>query len=228
MSEVEFDEHASTIASGIPTLPAADRIAAACRGSGNPVALSWLAECLALHEGSNVLDIGAGLGGPAAWLAMRYGCWTANLEPAANAAVAAVQLFAMPMVCGSAEDLPMRNDAFDAALLLGVLSVVGDPGAVLSQARRVADAIGVMEYCAATGTDEDIGGSRFPTATTLHTWVEAAGWRVVQSAPVTIPPPDAWSHATDPLGVDSPESESEVVAAIDAGILTPLVLHAVR
>ena len=68
MSHVEFDQQALLIADQIPSLPEADRIAAACRGSGNPAALSWLAEGLRLDGSTTVIDLGAGLGGPSAGL----------------------------------------------------------------------------------------------------------------------------------------------------------------
>ena len=43
----------------------------ACRGSGSPSALAWLAEALELGPGRRLLDVGSGLGGPAAWAAAR-------------------------------------------------------------------------------------------------------------------------------------------------------------
>lgn len=59
----EFDQQASVIASRLHELPEVEQIAAACRGSGNPAALSWLAECLGLDDKAWVSDLGAGIGG---------------------------------------------------------------------------------------------------------------------------------------------------------------------
>lgn len=159
MSDAEFDRQASLIADQIPSLPARDRIAAACRGSGNPVALSWLAEGLHLDESTTVIDLGAGLGGPSAWLHEHFDCPCINVEVSAGAAAA--QIFGTPTICGCAEHAPIRSDSVDVALLLGVLSVVAHPAAVLNEAFRVADRLGVLDYCSATCSAVHVGGSTF-------------------------------------------------------------------
>jgi hypothetical protein len=96
MSDTEFGEQAASIAAQIPELPSEDRIAAACRGSGNPVALAWLAENLQLNESATVVDLGAGLGGPAEWMRARYQCTVIAVEPEPQAAAAGSSLFALP------------------------------------------------------------------------------------------------------------------------------------
>jgi len=105
----EFDQQASAIASRLHELPAGDQIAAACRGSGNPAALSWLAECLGLDHEAWVIDLGAGIAGPAAWLTRRYGCQIVNLEPAPLASRAASRFFGTPTICGTAERAPVKG-----------------------------------------------------------------------------------------------------------------------
>jgi len=224
----EFDQQASVIASRLHELPAVEQIAAACRGSGNPAALSWLAECLGLHHRSWVIDLGAGIGGPAAWLTRRYGCQIVNLEPAPLAARAANRLFGAPTICGAAERAPVKDDAFDVGLLLGVLSVVENPGQVLREARRIASGIGVMEYCSTSPQDVVVGGSTFVPAEGLRCLIEQFGWRVVQEADVDVPSPRSWAEATAKLEIEQEDSEIEVVHAIEAGRLAPVVMHAAR
>jgi hypothetical protein len=48
-------------------------IPAACRGSGQPAALDWLLTGLAPAPGMLLADVGAGLGGPAAYAVAKTG-----------------------------------------------------------------------------------------------------------------------------------------------------------
>lgn len=226
MSHVEFDLQASAIANQIPSLPEPDRIAAACRGSGNPAALSWLAEGLRLDESTTVIDLGAGLGGPSAWLHKRYGCYCINLEVAPRAAAA--NIFATPTICGCAEQPPLRTDSVDVALLLGVLSVVAHAHLVLREAARVAHRLGVLEYCSTTSSAREVGGGTFPTADRFRNQVNAAGWNIIQMAASTVPPPTTWTDAADLIDIEPEPTESEVIDAIQAGLISPFMLHAVR
>ncbi|MGZ5379789.1 MAG: class I SAM-dependent methyltransferase [Mycobacterium sp.] len=226
VSDVEFDQQASLIADQIPSLPEADRIAAACRGSGNPAALSWLAEGLRLDESTTVIDLGAGLGGPSAWLHKHYGCHCINLEVASRAAAA--DIFATPTICGCAEQTPIRTDSVDVALLLGVLSVVARANLVLSEACRIARRLGVLEYCAATGSTVGAGGSTFIPAEHLRNQVNEAGWSSVQMVEVTVPPPTTWTDAAELIDIEPEPTESDVIDAIHAGLIVPFMLQAAR
>ncbi len=138
MSDTEFGDQAADIGSRISELAQVDQIAAACRGSGNPVALAWLAENLALSHVTDVVDLGAGVGGPSAWMRRRYGCTVIAVEPEEQAARAASSIFGLPIVVASADMTPFGADMFDAALLLGVASVVERPESALGEAHRIA------------------------------------------------------------------------------------------
>lgn len=113
------------------------RLAAACRGSGSPAALAWLAESLRLAAGDMLLDVGSGLGGPSAWAAERYGTTPFAIDPMVEAAAGSRQLFGLDTVAGAAQDLPVRSATFDAAWCLGVLDTLEDPLAALREVRRV-------------------------------------------------------------------------------------------
>lgn len=226
MSHAEFDQQASVIADQIPSLPAADRIAAACRGSGNPAALTWLAEGLRLEETTTVIDLGAGLGGPSAWLYKRYGCFCINLEVAPRAAAA--NIFSTPTMCGCAEQTPIRSNSIDVALLLGVLSVVAHTDVVLSEARRIAHRLGVLDYCSTTSSTAEVGGSTFVPADDLRKQVCAGGWNIIQMTAITVPPPSTWTDAAELIETEPELTESEVIAAIHAGVIAPVMLQASR
>jgi SAM-dependent methyltransferase len=232
VSGAEFDEAAAAIAAELGDVDIDRRMAAACRGSGNPAALAWLAEGLGLHADTRVIDLGAGLGGPAAWLARRYGCAVVALEPATGAAAGAESLFELTVVRGEASAVPFRDDSFDVALLLGVVSVVDDAAAVLREARRVGTRLGLLDYCAAASGVVRAGGSEFPPSAALEAAVEATGWNVVQAVDLTVPPPVSWDEAASGLdadiGDDAKASEAEVVAAIDSGRIAARMLIAVR
>lgn len=226
MSHVEFDRQATMIAEQIPSLPEGDRIAAACRGSGNPAALSWLAECLRLDESTTVVDLGGGLGGPSEWLRQHFGCHCINVEVSAGAAAAHV--FGTPTIRGCAEHAPIRTDGVDVALLFGVLSVASRADVVLDETFRIARRLGLFDYCSTTGTAVRAGGSTFVSAERLSGQVRAAGWHVVQMAAVTVPPPVAWTDASESIDVEPEGTETEVINAIHAGRIVPFVLHATR
>ena len=226
MSHVEFDQQATLIADQIPSLPEGDRIAAACRGSGNPAALSWLAEALRLDEFTTVIDLGAGLGGPTAWLHKHFGCQCINLEVSAGAATA--DIFGTPTIYGCAEHAPIRTDSVDVALLLGVLSVVAHIDLVLSEAFRIARRLGVLDYCSTTGATIQAGGSTFVPASRLRNKVRAAGWDIVQMVEVTVPPPITWSDAAELIDVELEATETEVLDAINDGQIAPFMIQAAR
>ena len=227
MSDSEFGGQAADIAVRIPTLPPDDQIAAACRGSGNPVALAWLAENLGLTETSTLVDLGAGLGGPAAWMRSRYRCTVVAAEPEPQAARAASSIFAVPTLVAAADRSPFATDSFDAALLLGVVSVVADPAPVLAETSRIVAALGLLDYCSTGRSPVAAGGSTFPTERGLREMIGAA-FRLDQFAAVAIDTPDRWTRAADAVGGEPDPDEEEVGRAIDEGRIAAFMLVASR
>ena len=71
--EAEFDTVARWTAEAVGLLGPEYALPAACRGSGSPAALAWLCAALDLQPGTTLLDVGAGVGGPAAFAAERHG-----------------------------------------------------------------------------------------------------------------------------------------------------------
>ena len=228
MSDVEFDDQAAEVGHQASRLIGVARLAAASRGSGNPAALAWLAENLRLDEASTVVDVGAGLGGPAAWLREHYRAHVTCIEPAEGATRALVELFGLPAAVGRADHLPVQDDAFAVGLLLGVLSVVESPELALREARRVSGAMGVLEYCSTNDVTVHAGGSSFPPSAELIETIGHSGWRVVQHSPIGIDTPKSWSEGVDHVTVPPTASEQEVIDAVEAGRIAPFVVVAER
>ena len=216
----EFVEEAAALVERFEAMRGEDRIAAACRGSANPAALQWLVDTLGLTADHRVADLGAGLGGPAAWVRARVGCEVVAADPSPTAAAGALRLFGPPAVQAGAATAPFADDAFDAVLLLGVLSVVDDRLATVGEAHRVGRCVGVLDYCSTTGATVAAGGSEFATADQLAAEIGTA-WEHVSTVRVDTPTPDDWARAAEraQAGVPEPPSEREVAEAIESGRL---------
>jgi SAM-dependent methyltransferase len=118
-----------------------DRIAGAVTGAGYPDALEPAVQRAA--AGQLWGDIGAGLGAASSWLAIRSGATVIAVEPERTSAVEAATLFPeLPMIVGDAGALPLATATLDGVTLLGVLSLVADLEAALTEAQRVVRANG--------------------------------------------------------------------------------------
>lgn len=244
--ETEFNLVARWTAEELAGRDQTSVLAGASRGSGSPSALAWLAESLAFAPDVRLLDVGSGLGGPAAWAATRYGVHPLGVEPMDGAAEGASQLFAMPTVIGGAEALPVASASFDVAWTLGVLDTIDHPVAALAEIRRclVDDGrLGVLAYVA----DEPIAptdvpeGNHFPTTAELLADLADAGFVVVDwvgSAVLANAPLD-WSlrqerlddildrdHGTDPRWQRAKENADAYAALLDDGRVTMILVHA--
>lgn len=230
MTDAEYDIEAAAVTDRIMSMPANSRVAAACRGSANPAALAWLAEALDIGPDVTVGDFGAGIGGPAAWFARHWRCDVVAVDPAPGSVRGACALFEVPVVQAAAQHLPFKLDAFDVGLLLGVISVIDEPGAVLREVGRVAARLGVLDYCSSTSVEVHAGGSTFPTPEALIGLCQAHGWSVSDGLTIDVLTPPPWRAAAEAAqrGVVMPDAEREVVAAIESGALTPFMLTAVR
>jgi SAM-dependent methyltransferase len=213
-ADVEFGWYPSALLEVADALPTDARLAAACRGTGDRPLLVRVADALDRYRGPSttpgpVLDVGAGFGGPAAWLRRHRGVATFGVEPSEDAAVAARGLFPeVPMVRGDAQRLPVADGVFEAALVLGVVSLVDDVRRALLEARRVVRPGGVLaltDYvgldAAAQHADRDArsaGHPLLPPGTKVRllrdvlATVEATGWVVAESVVGPFEPDDQW------------------------------------
>ncbi len=178
--DAEFDTVASWTADVALALGPDHHLPAGCRGSGSPAALDWLAENLSLQAGESVLDSGAGVGGPAAYLAQHSGVRPVLVEPAAGACRAARRLFALPTVRGDAGALPFGDVRFEAAWCLGVLCTTDQQVAILREARRVLGPSGRLGLLVYVARHRELGpqpeGNHFPRVDELHEMIRHAGF----------------------------------------------------
>jgi len=111
---------------------------------GGLPAVEALARRAAIAPGMSVLDVCAGLGGPARFLAHRFGVRVTGVDLTHSRCAAGARLTALvrlgPLVRhvrGDAQVLPFRTGAFDAAVSQEGLLHVPDKGAVLAECARV-------------------------------------------------------------------------------------------
>ncbi len=187
--EAEFDTVAEWTAQVAADLGPEYYIPAGCRGSGQPAALDWLLDRLRPRAGDLMIDVGAGVGGPAEYAAVRTGVRPVLVEPEPGACRAAVRLFHALVVQADARALPFPDACADVMWSLGVLCTTDGPRsqlAMLREMRRVArpaGRIGLLVYVA-TGPelDDPPEGNHFPTRGGLTALLDEAGLRLLDQA----------------------------------------------
>lgn len=197
----EFDTVAWWTADAVAELGKDHALPAACRGSGSPAALDWLATSMGLREGGRLLDSGAGVGGPAEHAARSYGVRPTLAEPMEGACRAARRLFDHPVVVADGLSLPFPEATFDAAWSLGVLCTIEDKRAYLAELRRAVapgGAVGLLVYTRAVESLPDQPeGNSFPSRTELLADLDAAGLALVEETLLSDVPgtPEDWDEA---------------------------------
>jgi SAM-dependent methyltransferase len=198
----EFDTLAEWTAQVAADLGSDYYVPAACRGSGSPAALDWLLGSLRPLPRETMIDVGAGVGGPAAYAAERDGVRPILVEPEPGACRAAARLFRAPVVQADATALPFADGAADVAWCLGVLCTApGAPAqlAMLRELRRVlspAGRLGLLVFTAAADRlDDPPDGNHFPAAGRLDALIARAGLAVRDRIPAAglPPPPPGWA-----------------------------------
>jgi SAM-dependent methyltransferase len=244
--EAEFDSVASWTRDAVAALGHDHAIPAACRGTASPAALAWLGEACELGAGSRLLDAGAGLGGPAAYAAERFGVQPTLVEPMVGACRAARELFGFPTVAGSGERLPVASGSMDAVWCLGVLCTTGAQAALLAELHRVVTRgrpVGLFVLVAErTPVPDAPEGNTFPTHAELAALLDRAGLDVVQQvaaadfadAPVSwteridrVEAAVAAAHGDDPRFAQAAEQEERMARVLGDGAVAGWLLHAV-
>lgn len=197
----EFDTYATWTADAVLELGDEHALPAACRGSGSPAALDWLADKMGLARGTRLLDSGAGVGGPTEHVARGLGVVPTLVEPMEGACRASARLFGHPVVVGDGAALPFADGVFEAAWSLGVLCTVDDKALLLSELVRVVQPgapVGLLVFQRQVEQlDEQPEGNSFPSADELAAHLRHAGLEVVDEAWVSdLPPtPEDWKQA---------------------------------
>jgi ubiquinone/menaquinone biosynthesis C-methylase UbiE len=108
------------------------------------IATEELAATLQPRSGDRLLDIGCGIGGPARWIAAKYGCHVTGVDLTAEFGEAARELNGLTgladrveILHGSALSLPVTDESFDHAYSQAALMNVSDKRAVFREAFRV-------------------------------------------------------------------------------------------
>lgn len=207
--EAEFDSIAGWTVEAVAQLGERYAIPAACRGSASPAGLAWLAEACELSAGAVLLDVGAGMGGPAAWAAERYGVRPILLEPMPTACRAAAQLFGLPVLLADGSRMPLRPESIDAVWCLGVLDTVRDKASLLNEVHRVlkpGSPLGLLVVVArAPGIHPVPQGNHIPTQAELAELLATTGFDLVEQIERPAEAPLSWSRRADQV--------DEVVAA---------------
>ncbi len=133
-----------------------ERVAGLATGAGYPDSLDPIVDALTGRAGV-VVDVGAGLGAVAAFIARATGAAVKGVEPEVRVARLAGDSFPeVAMVAGTAAFLPFADQSAAAVTFLGAVSLVDDLEAVLSEAVRVVSRhglIAITDLCLSDGHD---------------------------------------------------------------------------
>lgn len=195
--DAEFDTMASWVADAVAELGPEHALPAACRGSGSPEGLLWLADAMGVRRDATLLDVGAGSGGPAALLTSLRGAVTVLAEPMPDACRAARRLFGAAVLVAGGEALPVGDARVDHAWSVGVLDTVEDKAAHAAELARVVPGgatVGVLVYAAESlPADEQPEGNHLVPLAEVERVLGAAGLVVERRALVDdFETPEEW------------------------------------
>jgi SAM-dependent methyltransferase len=244
--EAEFDTVATWTRDAVRALGDDHAVPAACRGTASPAALDWLGEACELAPGMALLDAGAGVGGPAAYAAQRFGVRPTLVEPMVGACRAARDLFGFPTVAGSGERLPIAGGAVDAVWCLGVLCTTEAKSGLLAELHRVVARgrpVGLFVLVAEHASVPDAPeGNAFPTHDELAALLDLAALDEVQRVAVAdfAPAPASWqeridrvdaaiaaAHGADPRFAQARDQEERMAGLLGDGTVSGWLVHAV-
>jgi SAM-dependent methyltransferase len=244
--ETEFGTVAGWTREAVEALGHEYAVPAGCRGSGSEAALRWLAGGLVVRPGERVLDAGAGVGGPAGWLAAERGVRPVCAEPMVEAVQASRALFGLPSLVALSQALPLVDHSFDVGWCLGVLCTTEQKAELLAELRRVlvpGGRLGLLVFVAERELPPPLPeGNSFPTRAELDALLTGAGFTVTATAEADLSDsPAEWSrradavdaemerrHGGDPRWAESQEQAGRVGRLLGSGALRPVLLTAVR
>lgn len=120
---------------------------------GGTGAVDALAGAAGLHAGHHVLDVCSGMGGPARWLAHRYGCRVIGIDLTSSRVESAIRLtqrvglqHRVDFRQGDATAMPFGTGVFDAALSQEAWCHIPDKRTLLGECARVVKAGGMIAF----------------------------------------------------------------------------------
>jgi ubiquinone/menaquinone biosynthesis C-methylase UbiE len=199
--EAEFGDYSSWIVDAIQDIKFPDAVPAACRGTGNPLLLDRLASDLEAQKGSLVLDVGLGIGGPAAWLTRERSCRVVGIDIMLQSARGAQRLFDdIGIGVASCSALPFRDRTFDGAWALGVVEMLADKERAFREILRVVlpgARVVLYDFVPTEPLETPPTACRFEPAPEIARKLEAAGFNVLrtEAVPWLRAAPNAWRDA---------------------------------
>ena len=199
----EFDTVPRWTVDAVAALGESYAVPGACRGSGTPSMLQWLLDGLGPAPGEPLLDVGAGMGGPAAFARSARGVRPVVVDPSAAACDAARRLFSLDSVLAVGERLPLADHAFRSAWCLGTVCTTPRHAELVGELSRVVRAggrVGLLVLVATEGSSfTEPTGNHFPTRPRLEELLAGSGLAVLaERESRTLPEaPLAWRRAEE-------------------------------
>jgi len=205
--EAEFDTVAGWTEEAVRALGPEHAVPAGCRGTGSAAALGWLADRLDVSSGTRMLDSGAGVGGPAGWLAAERGVRTVCAEPMAAAVRASRRLFGLRSVVALGQRLPFADASFEGAWCLGVLCTTSEKAAALAELRRVlrrGGRLGLLVFVADNPLTPPLPeGNEFPSEEELLRLLAGAGFELQETSEADLgDSPPEWAERADAVDAE--------------------------
>lgn len=202
-AEAEFDTMASWTADAVRALGPAYAVPAGCRGSGSPAGLRWLGEHLGLTTAESLVDVGAGVGGPAAFAKEEFSVDAVLLDPMYGACRAARSLYDSAATVSTAERLPLLEGSARHMWCLGVLCSVDDLADAVRELARVLASdgqVGILVYVRRVADlAEEPAANHFPSLAELERITAEAGLTTIALTDLSELPatPEEWQTRAD-------------------------------
>ena len=205
--EAEFDTVAGWTEEAVAALGPEYAIPAGCRGSGSEGGTALARRPARARSRPRLLDDGAGVGGPAGWLAAERGVRPVCAEPMAAAVRASRRLFGLPSLVAMSQALPLADGSFDAAWCLGVLCTTSDKATALAELRRVlrpGARLGLLVFVAdGVLTPPLPEGNEFPSEGEVLGLLRDAGFALEDSADADLSDSSAaWTERADAVDAE--------------------------
>jgi SAM-dependent methyltransferase len=178
----EFDTLAAWTVEALRSLGPEHALPGSCRGSGRPSGLDWLLDRLDVPPGGALLDVGAGLGGPAAYAREHADVRPVCVDPVRSACRGAATLLGLPALVADACRLPLAPASFEAAWSLGTLCTTERKYAWLAELSRVVRPRGRLGLLVLVSTGDAFGtrwGNAFPADADLEPLLGRADFRLL-------------------------------------------------